>query len=350
MSIGRDSFWTPAHLAIQLGGIIGGTSGAVLDARRRRSARSAALRGASIGVLGFRGPFGAFLAAWGAATMVVSAPFDNWWHSAYGLDVKILSPPHAVLLARHPRRRGRRRRCSSSRRSIARAAAARRRLAWILLVDRRRGARADDDRDPRAHVPLEPPSRRCVPRRSRSSRRSCWWRSRASCRCAGRRRSIAGALHDVHDRRWLWLFPLFSAEPKLGPVYQPITHFVPLEFPLAADRAGDRDRSRARAARAPAALAAGDRCSASLFVGDASSPSSGRSRSSCMTDARAQLRCSARDYLAVLHAARLVRAAPRVHSTTTRSCAASSRRSCRGRVSSVRSASCSATRCGRCKR
>ena len=25
--------------------------------------------------------------------MLVSAPFDNWWHNAYGLDVKIVSPP-----------------------------------------------------------------------------------------------------------------------------------------------------------------------------------------------------------------------------------------------------------------
>ena len=29
--------------------------------------------------------------------MLVSAPFDNWWHDAYGLDVKILSPPHSIL-------------------------------------------------------------------------------------------------------------------------------------------------------------------------------------------------------------------------------------------------------------
>src|SRR5438093_4366626 len=89
MSIGRDSFWTPAHLAIQLGGIIAGTSGAVLILARRSDA--------TISVWGFRGPLGAFVGAWGAATMVVSAPFDNWWHDAYGLDVKILSPPHMVL-------------------------------------------------------------------------------------------------------------------------------------------------------------------------------------------------------------------------------------------------------------
>ena len=30
----------------------------------------------------------------------------------------------------------------------------------------------------------------------------------------------------------LWLFPLFPATPKLGPVYQHITHMVPMEFPL----------------------------------------------------------------------------------------------------------------------
>jgi len=30
----------------------------------------------------------------------------------------------------------------------------------------------------------------------------------------------------------LWLLPLVPAEPKLGPVYTPITHLVPLRFPL----------------------------------------------------------------------------------------------------------------------
>ena len=29
--------------------------------------------------------------------MIASAPLDNWWHNAYGLDVKIMSPPHMVL-------------------------------------------------------------------------------------------------------------------------------------------------------------------------------------------------------------------------------------------------------------
>ena len=48
---------------------------------------------------GFHGPLGAFVTAWGGIAMLVSAPFDDWWHNAYGLDVKILSPPHTVLAA-----------------------------------------------------------------------------------------------------------------------------------------------------------------------------------------------------------------------------------------------------------
>ena len=31
---------------------------------------------------------------------------------------------------------------------------------------------------------------------------------------------------------FLWILPLFPAQPKLGPVYHPVTHFIPWEFPL----------------------------------------------------------------------------------------------------------------------
>src|SRR5438093_1343572 len=58
---------------------------------------SARTRAASVGFWGFRGPLGAWLCIWGSFAMLTSAPFDNWWHTAYGLDVEILSPPHTVL-------------------------------------------------------------------------------------------------------------------------------------------------------------------------------------------------------------------------------------------------------------
>src|SRR5579862_5144445 len=96
MSIGRDSFWTPAHMAIQACGIIAGITSAYLIFSCTLG-RDPALRAANVEVWRFRGPLGAFIAAWGGATMLASAPFDNWWHNAYGLDVKIFSPPHVVL-------------------------------------------------------------------------------------------------------------------------------------------------------------------------------------------------------------------------------------------------------------
>src|SRR5262249_5950316 len=46
----------------------------------------------------FYGPLGGWICIWGTIAMISSAPFDNWWHAAYGLDVKILTPPHVFLL------------------------------------------------------------------------------------------------------------------------------------------------------------------------------------------------------------------------------------------------------------
>src|SRR5207247_5171182 len=97
-SIGRDTFWTPAHIAIYLGGIVAGlTSG--WAALRTTCAGSEADRGTAVRFWGFRAPLGAWVCIWGAFAMVTSAPFDDWWHNAYGLDVKIISPPHMLLAA-----------------------------------------------------------------------------------------------------------------------------------------------------------------------------------------------------------------------------------------------------------
>ena len=95
-TIGRDSFWTPAHLAIYLGGVVAGLSCGWLVLRTTFGG-AARDRAAGVAFWGFRGPLGAWVCIWGALAMLVSAPFDDWWHNAYGLDVEILSPPHVVL-------------------------------------------------------------------------------------------------------------------------------------------------------------------------------------------------------------------------------------------------------------
>jgi hypothetical protein len=96
MSIGRDSFWTPAHLLIQSGGLIAGLCSGFV-ALKCTFWPDEHDRGTSVRLWGFRAPLGAWACIWGCFAMLASAPFDNWWHNAYGLDVKIVSPPHTVL-------------------------------------------------------------------------------------------------------------------------------------------------------------------------------------------------------------------------------------------------------------
>ena len=98
-TIGRDTFWSPPHLMEQVGAIVAGlTCGYV--ALHTTFAGSAAEREKSVRFWRFfQAPLGVWVCVWGTITMITSAPFDNWWHNAYGLDVKIISPPHFVLAA-----------------------------------------------------------------------------------------------------------------------------------------------------------------------------------------------------------------------------------------------------------
>ena len=75
-SIGRDSFWTPAHLLIQFGAVLGAFGSAWVIMRTTFGGDTGERRN-SVNVLGFRAPLGAFIAAWGGGAMLTSAPFDN---------------------------------------------------------------------------------------------------------------------------------------------------------------------------------------------------------------------------------------------------------------------------------
>jgi hypothetical protein len=96
-TIGRDTFWSPPHVLEQIAAVIAGLTSAylVLSTTLGGSAESRAI---AVRIWRFfLAPVGAWVAIWGTIMMIVSAPFDDWWHNAYGLDVKILSPPHMVL-------------------------------------------------------------------------------------------------------------------------------------------------------------------------------------------------------------------------------------------------------------
>jgi hypothetical protein len=95
-TVGRDTFWTVPHLQEQFAAALAGLSCGWL-VLRTTFAGSHAEKAATVGFWGFRGPLGAWVCIWGTLLMITSAPFDDWWHNAYGLDVKIVSPPHMVL-------------------------------------------------------------------------------------------------------------------------------------------------------------------------------------------------------------------------------------------------------------
>ncbi len=97
MSIGRDGLFAPPHLVIYIGAVLSGLFSAyqILSMTLNRTHPGRADAVPFWGV--FYGPLGAMFCVWGALAMLTSAPFDDWWHNTYGLDVQILTPPHTIL-------------------------------------------------------------------------------------------------------------------------------------------------------------------------------------------------------------------------------------------------------------
>jgi hypothetical protein len=172
---------------------------------------------------------GAFICAWGGFTMITSAPFDDWWHNAYGLDVKILSPPHVVLavgmvaveigamvlIA------------ASMNRS---AGQTRRRLEWLFLYVNSMILVA------LMALVLEF-THRVFLHTAISYRSICILTPivlAIASRATGLRwaATIVSAFYTAFLLGLLWILPLFPATPKLGPVMHEVKQFIPAGFPL----------------------------------------------------------------------------------------------------------------------
>lgn len=229
-SIGRDTFWTPAHIAIYMCGVLAGIACGYLIFSTTFS-RNAAARAGSVHVLGFSGPLGAFLSAWGGVAMLTSAPFDNWWHNAYGLDVKIISPPHTLLvagifgveigtlfliMAAMNRAEG----SSTLLRPLQGMLLY---LAGLMLV-LTMFFRIEYTWDVALHkasayiaISLGVPLYYAAVWKSARHRWAATWMS---------------AIYMLFVIGAILILPLFPAVPKLGPVFQQVTHFIPPKFPI----------------------------------------------------------------------------------------------------------------------
>lgn len=227
-SIGRDTFLTPAHIAIYLCGLLGAIAAGWLILSHTFQIGQPDNR-ATVSVFGFRAPLGAFFVAWGGLAMLTSAPFDDWWHSAYGLDVKILSPPHVLLifgflmvevgtllLALGEMNRA--------------FDAKRKKLEWIFLY---MGGLILIT----LTILILEITTRVLMHSAIFYRTVCLAVPVAlamASRGSGHRwgATIAASVYTVFMLGFEWILPLFPAEPKLGPVYNPVTYFVPPQFPL----------------------------------------------------------------------------------------------------------------------
>jgi hypothetical protein len=225
MSIGRDTFWTPAHMAIYFGGALAGCIGGWLAVKHTFFATREE-KDASVSLLGARAPLGAWVAIWGAVAMLTSAPFDDWWHNAYGLDVRIVSPPHTLL-------------------GLGMLAVS---LGALLLTLARQNRESNGigsglfiyvggifltfgavfitefDHPNMQHgfncykwCCLMLPVRLVT--MSRAGRIS-WPATRVA------------VVYMLLMCLMVWILPLFPAQPKLAPIFNPITHMVPPVFPL----------------------------------------------------------------------------------------------------------------------
>ncbi|MCA1580667.1 MAG: hypothetical protein LC796_04600 [Acidobacteria bacterium] len=225
-SVGRDTFWTPAHMAIYLGGALAGVSAAWLV--WNATFGQAPARAASVAIGPLRGPLGAWVLAWGAAAMIASAPFDDWWHNAYGLDVRVISPPHVVLAAGMV--------------TIALG-------AMLLALARQNGVAAAHTRANAlflyASGIVVTLAATFIIEYTFPLQQHGWLFYAVAGLVfpvflvaiggAGRARWPAAAAALVYMALFAaidWILPLFPAQPRLAPVYNPITRMVPFCFPL----------------------------------------------------------------------------------------------------------------------
>jgi hypothetical protein len=230
-SIGRDSFWNPAHMVMYSSGVLSAIFCFYLVIATTWG-RDRELQLHSIKVWGLRAPLGVFVAGWGGLGVLYDAVFDNWWHNAYGLDVRFTSPPHllfsmslwfemlgGLLLAFSYLNR------ANSDNNFSRS-----RLQAIvlymgaLIATAQLFACTSYTWDTKLHTAKPyialgiflPVALAVMARVTRHP-----W----TC-------TIIATIYSAILIVLILLLPLFPATPRLGPIYVPVTHFIPPRFPL----------------------------------------------------------------------------------------------------------------------
>jgi len=233
MSIGRDGLLSPPHLSMYLGAIIAGVFSG-FKVLKISFFGSTAEKESSVKFWGiFYGSLGAMFCIWGAFAMLTSAPFDDWWHNTYGLDVTILSPPHTVLaLGMITIQFGAMISVIALQNRLANSASnqTQKILRWLyatssglLLVMVYTIASEYFGRHEMHGVLFYQIAMLLFPLFMISVAFASPYKWAAT--------SMA-AIYTITMAAMVWILPLFDAEPLLGPVYNRITNFQAYHFPL----------------------------------------------------------------------------------------------------------------------
>ena len=201
--------------------------GEMLNVKNKRHMRNTIEKVGSIHFWGLKAPLGALFCIWGSGAMLTSAPFDDWWHNAYGLDVKILSPPHALLaIGILSIQMGSLFSILSFQNSSPNpgfwkqiyivSSAISVCIAYIFVIEFM-------SRSKMHHPLFYQVAGGVFPLMLLSASTAAKVKFPAT--------KIA-LIYMIIFIAALWIFPLFPAEPKLSPVKTPTDHFVPLPFPL----------------------------------------------------------------------------------------------------------------------
>ena len=217
MSFGRDSFWSPPHLAVNVGGAFAAGAAVWWAARATRRRDPAA-----VGFGRVRMPLGAAVVLWGSAAMLASGALEIAWSRAYGMTIGAWTPPQVLFV-------------------IAVSAV----LAGILFVAASRG-----EGGPRLAVPcaaglaltfagvaLAPYS---LPNLQHGTLffllasaafplLLAWTARGAATRWAA---TLAALIYTATVCLMVWVLPLVPARALIGPVFEKVDHMVPPRFPL----------------------------------------------------------------------------------------------------------------------
>lgn len=229
-TVGRDTFWTLAHVLEQLAAVIAGLSCGWIVLRTTFGG-SAEAKAESVRFWRFfQGPLGAWVCIWGTLMMITSAPFDNWWHNAYGLDVKIISPPHMILawgmigiqigtmlLALSSQNRASAE--DQGMYSMVHAYTAGILITMIATVIQEDASTGNQMHAAKFYVITAWTIPLFLIGLSRASRLR--WPA-----------TTITAIYSAITLAMMWILEMFAATPKLAPIYNPVTHMVPPAFPL----------------------------------------------------------------------------------------------------------------------